>query len=118
MDTITKSAHLGFITTVAAFLLVAGFTLTSAAPARVSTTRAQAISLVRSILDRNAASCRISRTTSITATEVKAGWRVTAKVVMSANGIARSETAVWTVRTDGEAVAANQLTSEIENGCR
>jgi len=104
---------------VAALLLVAFFTFpfTSAAPARAGTTRAQAISIVRSILNRNSASCRISKTTRITGTQAKAGWRVMAKVVMSAGGTSRNETLVWTVAS-GEAVPASQLASEVENGCR
>jgi hypothetical protein len=42
---------------------------------------------------------------------------VTARIVMSASGRPLNETAVWTVRSNGEAVPANQLTAEISNGC-
>lgn len=80
-------------------------------------TRAQAIAIVRSIINRNARPCRISKTNSITATASGRNWRVTARIVMSASGRPLNETAVWTVRSDGEAVPANQLTAEISNGC-
>jgi hypothetical protein len=89
-------------------------TNTVAAPA---TTRKQAIAIVRSIINRNAKSCRISKTKSITAVAAGHNWRVTAKTVMSASGRPLNETAAWTVRADGEAVPSNQLTAEISNGC-
>ena len=91
--------------------------LTASAFTAATVTRTQAIVIVRSFINRNSASCRISKTTSITATQVKAGWRVMAKVVMSAGGTSRNETLVWTV-VSGEAVPASQLASEVENGCR
>lgn len=90
------------------------FTNALAAPA---TTRAQAIAIVRSIINRNATSCRINKINSVTAVSAGRNWRVTARIVMSASGRPVNETAVWTVRSDGEAVPANQLTSEISNGC-
>lgn len=86
-------------------------------PARAELTQAQAISRVRSILNRNTGGCRINRIKSVTAARVKAGWRVTAKIVMSASGSPVSETAVWTVSQRNGAVSASQLSSEIENGC-
>jgi len=37
---------------------------------------------------------------------------------MSGSGRRLNETAVWNVRvSNGQAIAANQLSSEIENGC-
>src|SRR5437868_13373236 len=91
--------------------------LTASAFAAATVTRTQAIAIVRSIINRNATGCRISKTTSITATQVKTGWRVMAKVVMSAGGTSRNEILVWTVGS-GEAVRASQPRSEVENGCR
>lgn len=85
--------------------------------ARAEITQAQAIARVRSILNRNTRSCRINKIKSVTAARVKAGWRVTAKITMSASGSPTAETAVWTVSERNGAVAASQLSSEIENGC-
>lgn len=82
-----------------------------------STTRAQAIAVVRSIINQNARSCRISKTNRITAVTAGRNWRVTARIVMSASGRPVNETAIWTVRSDREAVPANQLTAEISKGC-
>ena len=82
------------------------------------TTRAQAIAAVREILDRSRSSCRIDRVQSISAVQSGRVWRVTARFVMSASGRPVIERAVWNVRvSDGKAVAANQLASEVENGC-
>ena len=80
------------------------------------TTRAQAISMVRSILKSNAVSCRISKTLSVEASQAKTGWRVTAKVVMTASGTPRNETLVWIVAS-GQAVPASQIASEVSSGC-
>ena len=97
-------------------LLVVCFSMPSAV-ATPALTRAQVIAIVRSIINRNARPCRISKTNSITAAPSGRNWRVTARIVMSASGRPLNETAVWTVRPDGEAVPANQLTAEISNGC-
>jgi hypothetical protein len=83
----------------------------------VARTRAQAIAIVRTTINRNASGCRISKIIGITAIQVKSGWRVTAKVVMSAGGTSRNETLVWTV-TSNDAVPASELASEVERGCR
>jgi hypothetical protein len=80
------------------------------------TTRAQAISMVRSILKSNTASCRINKTLSVEASQVKTGWRVTARVVMAVSGTPRQETLVWTVAS-GQTVPASQIASEVSNGC-
>lgn len=80
------------------------------------TTRARAISMVRSILASNTASCRIKKTLSVEASQVKTGWRVTARVVMAASGTPSTETLVWTVAS-GQAVPANQISSEVSSGC-
>ena len=80
------------------------------------TTRAQAISMVRSILKSNAVSCRISKTLSVEASQAKTGWRVTAKVVMATSGTPRNETLVWIVAA-GQAVPASQIASEVSSGC-
>ena len=91
---------------------------TPASVARAATTRAQAVAAVRSILDRNTRPCKIDKVKSVTAARTRAGWRVTASLVMSASGRPLNETAVWTVRSsDGEAVPAGQLTAEISHGC-
>lgn len=82
-----------------------------------ATTRAQAISLVRSIIKSNTAACRINKTLRVEAVQVKTGWRVTAKVVMAASGTPQNETLTWTV-VSGQATPASQITSEVVNGCR
>ena len=85
----------------------------------VGTSRAQATATVRSIINKNAGPCRIYKIRSIAAVRSGAGWRVTARVVMSASGRPLNETALWTVKSDtGETVAASQLAGEIETGCR
>ena len=81
-----------------------------------ATTRAQAISMVRSILKSNAVSCRISKTLSVEASQAKTGWRVTAKVVMATSGTPSHETLVWIVAS-GQAVPASQIASEVSSGC-
>ena len=84
---------------------------------RAKTTRAQAIEIVNSILRANADACKLKHG-PISATRVKAGWRVSTKLTLSGRGKPSTATAVWTVRAgDGEAVPANQLTAEIGNGC-
>jgi len=98
------------------FLLVACSIVTNALAAP-ATTRARAIAIIRSIINRKASSCRISKTNNITAVAAGRNWRVTARIVMSASGRPLNETAVWIVRSNGEAVPANQLTAEISNGC-
>ena len=88
------------------------------ADAATATTRAQAIATVRAILHKSSSSCRIDRAQSVAAVRAGAVWKVTARLVMSGSGRPINETAVWNVRVaDGQAVAASQLSSEIENGC-
>jgi hypothetical protein len=101
------------ITVVIVLLVMNTLVNSAAAPA---TTRAQAISMVRSILKSNNASCRISKTLSVEASQIKTGWRVTARVVMAASGTSHNETLVWTVAS-GQAVPASQIASEVSNGC-
>jgi hypothetical protein len=100
---------------IALFLLVAGsiFARANTAP---TTTRAQAIAIVRSIISQNATPCHINKTNSITAVAAGSKWRVTAKVVMAASGTARTETLVWVVATE-QAVPASQIASEVSSGC-
>jgi hypothetical protein len=84
----------------------------------VGTSRAQANATVRSIINKNAGPCRINKIRSIAAVRSGAGWRVTARLVMSASGRRLNETATWTVTFDNrQAVAANQLAAELETGC-
>ena len=85
--------------------------------AAVELTKAQAIARARSILRSNTSACSIRSIKSVTAVKVAAGWRVTAKIVMASSGSPMNETAVWTISQRNGAVAANQLTSEIANGC-
>jgi hypothetical protein len=97
-------------------IILSGVTTAAIAPKR--TTRAKAIATVRAILNRNTAACKIDEVRSISAARLRKGWRVTAKLVMSASGTASNETAVWTVRrSDRKAVPNNQLTAEISHGC-
>ena len=80
--------------------------------------RAQAIAIVRSLVNKNARPCRIDRIGSISATRSGVGWRVTARLVMSASGRPLNETATWTVKANnGDTVPGSQLAAEIENGC-
>lgn len=79
-------------------------------------TQTQAITRVRTILQNNAGACRL-KTRSISAVKVRAGWRVTARVTMSAGGITRPEIVVWIISQRNGAVAQNQLTAEVQNGC-
>jgi hypothetical protein len=84
---------------------------------RTETTRAQAIAIVRQIINQKKAACKINKIRSLSAVRSRGGWRITAKLVMSASGRPLNETAVWTVRADGQATPANQLTAELTNGC-
>lgn len=78
--------------------------------------KGQAVARVQTILKNNATGCRL-RTRSISAVRVGAGWRVTARVVMSVSGSPVNETAIWIVSRRNGAVAQNQLTAEIAMGC-
>lgn len=80
-------------------------------------TQAQAIARVRTILQNNAGGCRITKTQSVSAVRVKAGWRVTARIKMSTSGRSRAETAIWIVSAGDSASPQDQLTAEIANGC-
>ena len=79
--------------------------------------QAQAVARVRTIVRNNTAGCRINKVNSVTAVSVRGGWRVTARLIMSASGRRLSETAVWIVSQRNGAVAQNQLTAEIAIGC-
>jgi hypothetical protein len=104
------------LTAVAAALVAAGAMLTHSAT-RAELTQAQAIARVKTTLRNNAEGCRITSTQSVSAVRVKAGWRVTARIRMSASGTSRAETAVWIVSAANGTTAQNQLTAEIANGC-
>jgi hypothetical protein len=80
-------------------------------------TQAQAIARVKTVLRNNAGRCRITSTVGVSAVRVKAGWRVTARVKMSASGRSRTETAVWIVSAANGVTAQNQLTAELAIGC-
>ena len=102
------------VSSVLIFTLIMTTAVTAASP---KTTRATAMAIVTSILKRNAVACRFSHGPIVVA-RVKAGWRVSTKLTLTGRDKPSTATAVWTVREDnGEAVAANQLTSEISNGC-
>lgn len=104
------------LTSAAAALLAAGAVLAhSASPAEL--TQAQATARVKTILRDNADGCRITSTQGVSAVRVKAGWRVTARIRMSASGTSRAETATWIVSAKNGTSAQNQLTAEISNGC-
>ena len=105
------------LTTVAALLLAGGTAVTVSAT-RAELTQMQAIARVKTILRDNADGCRITKTQSVSAVRVKAGWRVTARIKMSASGTSRTETAAWIVSAKIGVSAQNQLTAEISNGCR
>ena len=101
-------------------IIVLGISFGAAvALARVApTTRPQAVATVRAILRSNATACKIDRVQSISAVRSGAVWKVTARLVMSGSGRRLTETAAWNVRVaDGHAAPANELASEIENGC-
>lgn len=85
--------------------------------ARAELTQAQAIARVKTILRNNTNGCRINKTSSISAVRVKVGWRVTARITMSASGTRTAEIAVWIVSAKNGASPSNQLTAEIANGC-
>jgi len=99
-----------FIATIVAVLLLGAGTAQSAK--RAELTRAQAIAHVKAILRNN-----VTKTQSVSAIRAKAGWRVTARIRMSASGTSTTETAVWIVSAKTGASAQNQLTAEIANGC-
>jgi hypothetical protein len=80
-------------------------------------TEAQAIARARAILNRNKSACRIGTIHSISAARVKAGWRVTARITMSASGSPQGERAVWIISAKNGASPSNQLTAEIGMGC-
>ena len=90
---------------------------TVAQSALAELTQAQAIARVKTILSNNANACQINKTSSISAVRVKAGWRVTANITMSASGTRTAATAVWIVSAKNGASPQNQLTAEIANGC-
>ena len=98
-------------------LLFIACSIVTNALAAPATTRARAIAIVRSIINRNTTPCRINKTKGITAVAAGRNWSVTARIVMSASGRPLNETAEWTVRADGKAVPASQLTAEITHGC-
>jgi hypothetical protein len=108
-----------------AFLLLLGvaigggfYTTGVGASRTANTSSTQAVARVRVILTRNQASCHIDQIKSVSATRGGNVWKVTARLVMSGSGRPLNETAKWNVRVaDGGAVAADQLASEIENGC-
>lgn len=77
-------------------------------------TQAQAIARIRAILNNNSGPCRITETQIISATRVRAGWRVTARIKI----LGAAENAIWIVSSATGATPQNQLTSEIENGCQ
>src|SRR5689334_11228114 len=80
-------------------------------------TKADAISRVKGILNKASVTCGI-QTRSISASRVKAGWRVTALIWLSASGVRRSERPTWIVSRPYGASPQDQLTFEIANGCR
>ncbi|MBA3767679.1 MAG: hypothetical protein H0W99_11970 [Acidobacteria bacterium] len=104
-----------FISTIVAVLLLGASTAQSAKQAEL--TEEQAIARVRAILRNKVSSCRITKTQSVSAIRIKAGWRVTARIKMSASGGSTTETAVWIVSAKNGAAAQNQLTAELANGC-
>lgn len=112
---ITKSLWLRQIISLLAVVLLLGAGATSSA--RAELTQAQAIARARRVLRNNMAGCQINKIRSVSAVRVKAGWRVTARITISASSRATAETAVWIVSARNGAVAQNQLTAEIVNGC-
>jgi hypothetical protein len=112
---IIKSLFLRQVISLLAVVLLLG--ASAAHSARAELTQAQAIARPRTILRHNMAGCQINKIRSVSAVRVKAGWRVTARITMSASGRATAETAVWIVSERNGAVAQNQLTAEIANGC-
>jgi len=104
------------LTIVAAALLAAG-AVESHSATRTELTQSQAIARVKTILRDNADGCRITSTQRLSAIKVKAGWRVTARILMSASGTSTAETATWIVSAKNGASAQDQLTAEITNGC-
>lgn len=113
---IIKSLFLRQIISLLAVILLLG--AGAAHSARAELTQAQATARARKILRSNMAGCQINKIRSVSAVRVKAGWRVSARITMSASGRATAETAVWIVGERNGAVAQNQLTAEIANGCQ
>lgn len=101
------------------FLVTLSFLIgvSTAFPAVAEISQSQAIARVRTLLRNNTGGCRINKVNSVTAVSVRSGWRVTARLIMSASGRRLSETAVWIVSQRNGAVAQNQLTAEIAIGC-
>ena len=98
-----------------AVILILGISVVHSA--RAELTQTQAIARVKTILNNNTNACQINKKGSISAVRVKAGWRVTAQITMSASGTPLPVTAVWTVSAKNGASPLNQLTAEIANGC-
>ncbi len=96
-------------------LLLIGVSPAFTAAAEIS--QAQAIARVRTILRNNTGGCRINKVNSVTALRAKAGWSVTARLVMSASGSRVAERAAWIVSERNGAVAQDQLSAEIAIGC-
>jgi hypothetical protein len=103
--------------TAAAVTLLAAGAVQRHSATRVELTQAQATASVRTILHDNADGCRITSTQSVSAVRVKVGWRVTARIRMSASGTSRAETAIWILSAKNGPSAQNQLTAEISTGC-
>ena len=80
-------------------------------------TKQQAVARVQTILKNNSGGCRITRTRSITAVRVPAGWRVTANVVMAASGRPLNESPTWTVSRRNGAAPQSQLAAEVQRNC-
>ena len=99
------------------FIFVLIFGVGAAQPARAELTKAQAITRVKTILRNNTSACRINKIRNVSAVRVRAGWRITARITMSASGEPLAETAVWIVSAKNGASSQNQLTAEIEMGC-
>jgi hypothetical protein len=99
-----------------AIVLLLGVAVISGS-AQAELTQAQAIARVRTILRNNTSGCQINRINGVAAARVKAGWRVTARITMSASGTRTAEIAVWIVSAKNGASPQNQLTAEIANGC-
>jgi hypothetical protein len=110
-----KTSFLRLIVGTIIAVLTLGASALAARAAELS--EARAIARVKAVLRRGASGCRITKTRSISVVRVKAGWRVTARIKMSAGGISTTETAVWIVSAKNGASAQNQLTAEISNGC-
>ena len=83
----------------------------AASAASPSTTRAQAISIVKKLLRSKASACHLT-IRSVSATRITIGWRVAAKVTtFGARG-----TSLWNVKGT-KAVPADPLAADIKAGC-